>query len=263
MLQLISWSLLLSVSLASPVDNNFALLQNFNTSTELVQSNNTLWDWVSWGIDLLPQEPLKEYLPQGSLKEYLPEYLPQALKNYFNSTVTKGKDLVFDIYDDIVEEVGEKTQDNIKDFEDLWMDFGDRVTSLYESHLDQFYEWSPLTEEQVVETNEELEELKEKLDTLEKKVDMEKREEAALPDVYENQIQKFITAGREMLSSVGQNKEIFFGKMRQTEVELLKFNVILGDASAELKTKLNSFFESMAKIDLQKIGEEDEPRELN
>jgi len=247
--------------MASPFPPNFLV----NTTGPPPLSNNTssLWDWVAWGIDLLPQEPLKEYLPQGSLKEYLPEHLPLTLRNYFNTTYTKGKDLVYDIYDDIVEEVGGKTEDNISEFEHLLRDFQDRVLALYDTHLGQFYDLAAETEEEIFNTNVELKGLREKFDALEKEVEIEQSEEAGLPDVFENQIQKLITAGRQMLTVVNQGKEIFFTKMRQTEVELYKLNLILADSSAELKTKLNSLFEAMAKIDLQKIGEEELPRDLN
>merc|ERR1711937_443556 len=97
--------------------------------------------------------------------------------------------------------------------------------------------------------------LRGEFDTLEEKVAAEREAESKLPDVYENQIQKFITAGREMLTAVGEGQEVLWDKTKQLQVEVYKVIDLMADSSLELKEKLQGLFKSIAEIDVQKIGD--------
>jgi len=192
------------------------------------------------------------------------DYLPQSLQTYLDNTYTKGKDLTYDIYDDLKEEVGERAAVHFQEFQELMGDFSQKAERIMYSAWQKVEGLTkPVTEEEKQATELEFESLQKELDDLGQKVQQDKETEAALPDVYENQIQKFITAGREMLTYFGEGQEIFYEKMKQMQVELYKLNLLVAEASGDVKTKLNSIVESIEKIDLQKIGEEDQPRDFD
>merc|ERR1711970_301409 len=192
------------------------------------------------------------------------DYLPKSLQTYLDNTYTKGKDLAYDIYDDLKEEVGERALGHFKEFEELLGDVSEKAERIMYSAWEKVEGLhKPVTEEEKQATELEIESLTKELDDLAEKVQQEQEAEAALPDVFENQIQKFITAGRQMLTVVGEGQEIFLEKMKQMQVELYKLNLLVAEASGEVKTKLNSIVESIEKIDLQKIGEGDQPRDFD
>merc|ERR1712126_188744 len=47
------------------------------------------------------------------LSSYITDYLPPTLQKFLNDTIDEGTDVVYDLYDDIKEEVIDKSADNI------------------------------------------------------------------------------------------------------------------------------------------------------
>jgi len=184
-----------------------------------------------------------------------------SLKEYLKETSEKGEKLFYSIHEDINEEFGERVEKNLDQIHQLAESVIGGVTDIVDSTINKLASGRPLSDEEKTALDSEFETLKGDFDSLEEKVAAEREAEAELPDVYENQIQKFITAGREMLSSVGEGQEILWDKTKQLQVELYKVMDLLADSSEELKTKLKDLFKSIQEIDVTKIGEE--PRSLN
>jgi len=189
------------------------------------------------------------------------EHLPQSVKEYLKETSEKGEKLFYSIYEDINDEFGERVEKNLDQLHQLAESVIGGVTGIVDSTINKLASGRPLSDEEKTALDSEFETLKGDFNKLEEKVAAEREAEAELPDVYQNQIQKFITAGREMLSSVGEGQEILWDKTKQLQVELYKVMDLLADSSEELKTKLKDLFKSIQEIDVTKIGEE--PRSLN
>jgi len=189
------------------------------------------------------------------------ENMPEAVKNYFQETKDKGEDLFNSVYEDLNEEVINRLEKNIDSFHALGETFIDSVTNIVDSTISKLGSGRPLSDEEKTALESEFNTLRGEFDTLEEKVAAEREAESKLPDVYENQIQKFITAGREMLTAVGEGQEVLWDKTKQLQVEVYKVIDLMADSSLELKEKLQGLFKSIAEIDVQKIG--DVPRKLN
>merc|ERR1711935_1126350 len=189
------------------------------------------------------------------------ENMPTAVKKYFIETQEQGEELFNEIYEDLNEEVVNWLEKNIGQFQGLGVSFIDSVTGIVDSTISKLGSGRPLSDEEKTALESEFDSLKGEFDTLEKKVAAEREAEAKLPDVYQNQIQKFITAGREMLSAAGEGQEVLWDKTKQLQVEVYKVIDLVADSTEELKDKLQSLFKSIAEIDVQKIG--DAPRNFN
>merc|ERR1711935_588073 len=189
------------------------------------------------------------------------ENLPTAVKKYFIETQEQGEELFNEIYEDLNEDVVNRLEKNVGQFQGLGVSFIDSVTGIVDSTISKLGSGRPLSDEEKTALESEFESLKGEFDTLEKKVAAEREAEAKLPDVYQNQIQKFITTVRGMLFAAGGTQEVLWDKTKQLQVEVYKVIDLVADSTGELKDKLKSLFKSIAEIDVQKIG--DAPRKFN
>merc|ERR1711892_362253 len=213
-------------------------------------TSGSYFDYNNWDLDTISSAV-------GSIWENM----PTAVRKYFIETQEQGEDLFNEIYEDLNEEVYDRLEKNIGQFHGLGESFIDSVTGIVDSTISKLGSGRPLSDEEKTALESEFDSLKGEFDTLEKKVAAEREAEAKLPDVAENQIQKFITAGREMLSAVGAGQEVLWDKTKQLQVEVYKVIDLVADSTEEIKDKLKSLFKSIAEIDVQKIG--DVPRKLN
>merc|ERR1712106_796217 len=242
--QLVSFCCL--VSLCSPQP----LPQTESPPAANSTTSGSYFDYNNWDLDTI-----------SSAVGPVWENLPTSVKKYFIETQEQGEELFDEIYEDLNEEVVDRLEKNIGQFQGLGVSFIDSVTGIVDSTISKLGSGRPLSDEEKKALESEFDSLKGEFDTLEKKVAAEREAEAKLPDVAENQIQKFITAGREMLSAVGAGQEVLWDKTKQLQVEVYKVIDLVADSTEELKDKLQSLFKSIAEIDVQKIG--DVPRKLN
>merc|ERR1711892_178112 len=242
--QLVSFCCL--VSLCSPLPQSESHSPPFSSSTP----SASYFDYNNWDLDTI-----------SSAVGPVWENLPTAVKKYFIETQEQGEDLFNEIYEDLNEEVVNRLEKNIGQFQGLGVSFIDSVTGIVDSTLSKLGSGRPLSDEEKTALESEFDSLKGEFDTLEKKVAAEREAEAKLPDVYQNKIQKFITTGRQMLSAAGEGQEVLWDKTKQLQVEVYKVIDLVADSTEELKDKLKSLFKSMAEIDVQKIG--DAPRKFN
>ena len=77
--------------------------------------NNSLFHQVSIlvFVSVLTVEGVPVASPNSWLSSYITDYLPPTLQKFLNDTISEGTDVVYDLYDDIKEEVIDKSADNI------------------------------------------------------------------------------------------------------------------------------------------------------
>merc|ERR1712021_219338 len=242
--QLVSFCCL--VSLCSPQP----LPQTESPPAANSTTSGSYFDYNNWDLDTISSAV-------GSIWENM----PTAVRKYFIETQEQGEELFNEIYEDLNEEVYDRLEKNIGQFHGLGESFIDSVTGIVDSTISKLGSGRPLSDEEKTALESEFESLKGEFDTLEKKFAAEREAEAKLPDVYQNQIQKFIRTVRGMLSAAGGTQEVLWDKTKQLQVEVYKVIDLVADSTGELKDKLKSLFKSIAEIDVQKIG--DTPRKLN
>jgi len=238
------------VSLCSPAPQPLPQSESHSPPSSSTTPSGSYFDYNNWDLDTI-----------SSAVGPVWENLPTAVKKYFIETQEQGEELFNEIYEDLNEEVVNRLEKNIGQFQGLGVSFIDSVTGIVDSTISKLGSGRPLSDEEKTALESEFDSLKGEFDTLEKKVAAEREAEAKLPDVYQNQIQKFITAGREMLSAAGEGQEVLWDKTKQLQVEVYKVIDLVADSTGELKDKLKSLFKSIAEIDVQKIG--DAPRKFN
>merc|ERR1711892_849824 len=246
--QLVSFCCL--VSLCSPAPQPLPQSESHSPPSSSTTPAASYFDYNNWDLDTI-----------SSAVGPVWENLPTAVKKYFIETQEQGEELFNEIYEDLNEEVVNRLEKNIGQFQGLGVSFIDSVTGIVDSTISKLGSGRPLSDEEKTALESEFDSLKGEFDTLEKKVAAEREAEAKLPDVYQNQIQKFITTVRGMLSAAGGTQEVLWDKTKQLQVEVYKVIDLVADSTGELKDKLKSLFKSIAEIDVQKIG--DAPRKFN
>jgi len=189
--------------------------------------------------------------------EQLKELLPSKLYDFFGETVGEGQDVVYELLDNLEDEVISKTSKSVDGMTAWFYDLEGNLQSVRQSVVKIFGRGEPLTVEEAAQSTEELDTLKSKFDNFEKKVNEEIETEKNLPFALRNQLIQFITAGREMLVSIGREDETYFGMLRQLENEAYKIKLIIADSSEELKEKMDSLFVSLQQVDLTKFLEDE------
>jgi len=185
-------------------------------------------------------------------------FLPSKIYNFFDETINDGQQVVYDLLDDLEEDIVRQTSDSLDGLSVWFSDLEGNLQSVRQSIMNIFENVKPLTAEQTAKATEELNNLKAKFDNFEKKVQDEVEKEKNLPFALRNQLIKFITAAREMLAVIGSEEETYWGMLRQLENEVYQVKLILADSSEELKEKVDALFVSLQKVDLTKYLEEDE-----
>jgi len=167
---------------------------------------------------------------------------------FVNNTIEDGKEVVYDIYDDVREEIINKTSDNVESLSEVIGGLFNKVNKIsnYVSEI--------IMEDANEVDIDDLNSLKTQLNMLEEKVKVDMENDKYVTEDVEKIIQQFLTSTREMIAELGKDGEIFWSKMKQLEVEFYRMKIALADGSAELKEELSDLFETLRKVDLKKIG---------
>merc|ERR1712012_731523 len=192
-----------------------------------------------------PQD-YQSYLSQ--LHQYRMEYLPESVNSYINKTWEEGRDVAYDLYDDIKEEVLSKSDAHVDALTDMMEKFFERAKEIH-TRADK----------------KGLEQLRKKFDDLEEELEREAQEDENLPEGVERMIQGMIRLCRQMMVAAADKEAEFWSKMKQLEVQFYQMKSASADTAASLRDWVTAAFQTMNEIDLNAIGGSsdtlvDEPR---
>eukprot|EP00092_Neocalanus_flemingeri_P024881 GFUD01026981.1.p1 GENE.GFUD01026981.1~~GFUD01026981.1.p1 ORF type:complete len:241 (+),score=86.26 GFUD01026981.1:145-867(+) len=183
-------------------------------------------------------------------------YLPESAQKFINKTIDDGKDIVYDIYDDVKEEVVSKTAGNIDSLTNVLGGMFNKFQNIKDSVNDIIMQDRALNETEL--TNEALNNLKNKIKNLEEIIEIDIEKDKSVTEDVEKLIQQFLSSTREMVVEMAEGGEVFWSKMKQFEVEFYKVKIALSDSTGELKEEVSELFKTMKQVDLNKIGGEEE-----
>jgi len=194
------------------------------------------------------------------IQEYRLNYLPESLNGYLNETFEDGKQIVYDLYDDIKEEVVEKSNKQVDAVTELMEKFIKRAMEIHESVMAVMYQDEPLSDAEIQARNdrEGLEQLRESFDALEVEVREEMEEDEELPEGVEQMVQTFISGIRGMMASMAEQETEFWSKLKQLELQFWQLKSASADTSGQLKERVKDIFEVLRTVDLNKIGATEE-----
>merc|ERR1711963_953195 len=141
-----------------------------------------------------PQD-YQSYLSQ--LHQYRMEYLPESVNSYINETWEEGRDVAYDLYDDIKEEVLSKSDAHVDALTNMMEKFFERANEIHSSIKAVLEQDGALSdvEIQARADKEGLEQLRKKFDDLEEELE----EDENLPEGVERMIQGMIRLCRQMM----------------------------------------------------------------
>merc|ERR1712227_147347 len=180
------------------------------------------------------------------LSGYITDYLPPTLQKFLNNTISEGTDVVYDLYDDIKEEVIDKSADNIGKITYTLQTMMGRLNDISDK-VDTIMDRRRLTKKEMLEVQERVAEL-------ESEIANDKFNDEMINDDVEKMIQMFLTSVREMMVEWTNEDAMFFNNVKGIEEQFYKFNKVVADGSGDLKTEIKKLFETMRNIDLNKIG---------
>merc|ERR1711962_250143 len=178
-----------------------------------------------------PQD-YQSYLSQ--LHQYRMEYLPESVNSYINKTWEEGRDVAYDLYDDIKEEVLSKSDAHVDALTDMMEKFFERANEIHSSIKTVLEQEGALSDEN-------------------------------LPEGVERMIQGMIRLCRQMMVAAADKEAEFWSKMKQLEVQFYQMKSASADTAASLRDWVTAAFQTMNEIDLNAIGGSsdtlvDEPR---
>merc|ERR1711962_897535 len=176
-----------------------------------------------------PQD-YQSYLSQ--LHQYRMQYLPESVNSYINKTWEEGRDVAYDLYDDIKEEVLSKSDAHVDALTNMMEKFFERANEIHSSIKTVLEQEGALSDEEIQARadKEGLDQLRKKFDDLEEELERE-----------------------------------FWSKMKQLEVQFYQMKSASADTAASLRDWVTAAFQTMNEIDLNAIGGSsdtlvDEPR---
>merc|ERR1711962_1178839 len=176
-----------------------------------------------------PQD-YQSYLSQ--LHQYRMEYLPESVNSYSNKTWEEGRDVAYDLYDDIKEEALSKSDAHVDALTNMMEKFFERANEIHSSIKTVLEQEGALSDEEIQARadKEGLDQLRKKFDDLEEELERE-----------------------------------FWSKMKQLEVQFYQMKSASADTAASLRDWVTAAFQTMNEIDLNAIGGSsdilvDEPR---
>jgi len=95
-----------------------------------------------------PQD-YQSYLDQ--LHQYRLEYLPESVNSYINKTWEEGRDIAYDLYDDIKEEVISKSDVHVDAMTEMMERFFERANEIHRSIKTVLEQEGALTDEEIQE----------------------------------------------------------------------------------------------------------------
>jgi len=151
-----------------------------------------------------PQD-YQSYLDQ--LHQYRLEYLPESVNSYINKTWEEGRDIAYDLYDDIKEEVISKSDVHVDAMTEMMERFFERANEIHRSIKTVLEQEGALTDEEIQEIadKEGLQQLREKFNDLEEELEREAVEDENLPEGVEKMLQGMIRLCRQMMAGGSKN----------------------------------------------------------
>merc|ERR1712012_604119 len=186
------------------------------------------------------------YLSQ--LHQYRMEYLPESVNSYINKTWEEGRDVAYDLYDDIKEEVLSKSDAHVDALTNMMEKFFERANEIHSSIKTVLEQEGALSDEEI-----------------QARADKEAEEDENLPEGVERMIQGMIRLCRQMMVAAADKEAEFWSKMKQLEVQFYQMKSASADTAASLRDWVTAAFQTMNEIDLNAIGGSsdtlvDEPR---
>merc|ERR1711994_971358 len=201
------------------------------------------------------------YLSQ--LHQYRMEYLPESVNSYINKTWEEGKDVAYDLYDEIKEEVISKSDVHVDALTKMMERFFERANEIHNSIRTVLEQEGALSDKEIQERadKEGLQQLRQKFNDLER----EAVEDEDLPEGVEKMLQGMIRLCRQMMAAAADKEAEFWSKMKQLEVQFYQMKSASADTAASLRDWVTAAFQTMNEIDLNAIGGSsdklvDEPR---
>lgn len=184
----------------------------------------------------------------------LERYVPQNVKKFVYDTYEDGKDIAYDLYSDIHEEVVEKTQSNVDDFSKFVENLVEEVESIQAEEQKLFLQEEPVSKEEMERRNKEISESKTKLRQLADNIKEEMKRDEESKEPLERAIQQFITYTRSLISSQFYSMEFMWGKVRQAEGTSYKALEFVAKNANEVKALVKDLFEKLSTIDISILG---------
>merc|ERR1711962_222570 len=187
-----------------------------------------------------PQD-YQSYLSQ--LHQYRMEYLPESVNSYINKTWEEGRDVAYDLYDDIKEEVLSKSDAHVDALTDMMEKFFERANEIHSSIKTVLEQEGALSDEEI----------------------QARADKEGLEQLRERMIQGMIRLCRQMMVAAADKEAEFWSKMKQLEVQFYQMKSASADTAASLRDWVTAAFQTMNEIDLNAIGGSsdtlvDEPR---
>jgi hypothetical protein len=211
-----------------------------------------------------PQD-YQSYLDQ--IHQYRMEYLPASVNSYINKTWEEGREVAYDLYDDIKEEVISKSDVHVDAMTKMMERFFERANEIHSSIKRVLEQEGALTDEEIQEIadKEGLQQLREKFNDLEEELEREAVEDENLPEGVERMLQGMIRLCRQMMAAAADKEAEFWSKMKQLEVQFYQMKAASADTASSLRDWVTAAFQTMNEIDLNAIGGSsdklvDEPR---
>jgi len=194
------------------------------------------------------------YLEQ--LQQYRLAYLPQSLNAYINDTLEDGRDVAYDLYDDIKEEVVAKSSVQVDALTKLMERFMVRMMGVRQSVM-SVVNSEALSDEEIQARNDKLglEQLRERFDEMETELVEEAREDEELPEGVEQAVQSYLTGIRKMMAAMANQEAEFWSKLKQMEVQFWQVKNAAADTTNQMRNWIKAAFQTLESIDLNKIGE--------
>lgn len=167
-----------------------------------------------------------------------------------------GTDVVYDLYDDVMEEVVDRTSGQVQGIMGTMMRTFGELNQISDT-VDRIMGRKKLNEE-------EMKDVEERIGKLQAELKKDAAEDEMIDDEVEFMIQNMLTKLREMMVGWTYEDKMFFSNMAEIEEEFYKFNDAIAEGSGDLKQQIGKLFETLRKIDLNKIGaveDEDEDEE--
>merc|ERR1711936_124327 len=185
------------------------------------------------------------------LHQYRMEYLPASVNSYINKTWEEGRDVAYDLYDDIKEEVISKSDVHVDAMTKMMERFFERANEIHSSIKTVLEQEGALTDEQIQEIadKEGLQQLREKFTDLEEELEREAVEDENLPEGVERMLQGMIRLCRQMMAAAADKEAEFWSKMKQLEVQFYQMK-----SASALRDWVTAAFQTMNEIDLNAIG---------
>merc|ERR1712088_928161 len=178
------------------------------------------------------------YLSQ--LHQYRMEYLPESVNSYINKTWEEGKDVAYDLYDEIKEEVISKSDVHVDALTKMMERFFERANEIHNSIKTVLEQEGALSDEEIQERadKEGLQQLRQKFNDLEED----------LPEGVEKMLQGMIRLCRQMMAAAADKEAEFWSKMKQLEVQFYQMKSASADTAASLRDWVTAAFQTMNEI---------------